>query len=83
MGDRELPTGFGKTAETFLEELKDKLMAAQKYTSEHTQKSQDHYVHYHNLRSRLLSEKSVSFSDRIVRQVKLSADGVGLLKLWK
>ena len=28
MGDRELPRGFGKTAKTFLEELKDNLMAA-------------------------------------------------------
>jgi len=52
MGDRELPIGFGKIAEKFLEELKDNLMAAQKYASEHTQKSQDHYVHYDNLRSR-------------------------------
>jgi len=33
MGDRELPVGFGKKAEKFLEELKDYLMSAQKYAT--------------------------------------------------
>jgi hypothetical protein len=52
MGDRELPVGFGKKEEEFLEELKENLMSAQKYATEHTKRSQEHYVHYHNLRSR-------------------------------
>jgi len=52
MGDRELPVGFGKKAEEFLEELIENLMSAQKYATEHAKRSQEHYVHYHNLRSR-------------------------------
>jgi hypothetical protein len=61
MGDRELPVGFGKRAEEFLEELREKLITAQKYADEHSKGAQERYVHYHNLRTR---EKSFTVGEK-------------------
>ena len=51
-GDEHLPVSFGKNASDYLTELHRKLEIAKTYAASHTEREQQRYVSYYNLRSR-------------------------------